>query len=154
LRSLGYAGLLHDIGKTKIPRNILSIPTGLDPQKNKVMQEHVRLGFMVLEDLEDGIVKEIVVAHHEFTTTPYPRNGMDRRQRVRPSGERRKTNTRIRNMAQIIAIADIVDALTHKRSYKDAFTKKETEEILRRDFTGDPKFIDQVLRRLGGSPSV
>jgi len=57
-------------------------------------------------------------------------------------------------MAQIIAIADIVDALTHKRSYKDAFTKKETEEILRRDFTGDPKFIDQVLRRLGGSPSV
>lgn len=147
---LGYAGLLHDIGKARIPRDILSTPTGLDPQEYRVVQGHVRLGFVELEDLEHGIVKEIIAAHHEFTTTPYPRDGMDRRQGVRPSGERRKTNTRIRNMAQIIAIVDIVDALIHNRSYKEAFTKKETEEILRREFTGDHKFVAQVLRRLDG----
>lgn len=147
LWSLGYAGLLHDIGKTEIPQEILTIPSSLVPQEYKTIQGHVRLGFLLLKSLEESMIQEIVVAHHEFTTAPYPRNGIDRREKNRASEKRRMIKPGIRKLSQIVAIVDLADALAHNRSYKEEFSKKETEEILRREFTGNHKFIEQILRR-------
>ncbi len=148
LKALGYAGLLHDIGKTQIPLDILTKTGGLDSQEMIVMRGHVRRGFLELDDLKSGIMKSIIAAHHEFSIHPYPRTGGQRRQTNRQSSDRREADPQIRVLAQILAVADVVDALAHRRSYKEALSKEEIAEILKREFTGEVRFLQQALHRL------
>lgn len=148
LMNLGYASLLHDIGKALIPKDLLAKTTGLDSMEQQIMREHVRLSFRVLEEFKPDVVKQIVVGHHEFNRKPYPRNGADRRQGYRASSPRRSYDPAIDRTIQILAITDMFDAMVQPRAYKTAFTKVETEMALRHEFTGDRNLIDQVLRRL------
>ncbi len=148
LLNLGYASLLHDIGKALIPKDLLSKTSDLDALEQQIMREHVRLGFRLLDDFKPDIVKQIVVRHHEFNRKPYPRNGSDQRQPPAASNLRRDLDSTINRMVQILAIADMFDALIQPRSYKNAFTKEKTELALRHEFTGDPDLIVQVLNRL------
>jgi HD-GYP domain-containing protein (c-di-GMP phosphodiesterase class II) len=145
---LGYASLLHDFGKLKIPKKILSKPRGLDSSEYQVIQGHVRKGFTELTGTEFEIVKEIIVAHHEFTNKPYPRNGKDRRETIRSSSDRRANKSWVQKIAQIIALADMLDALVHARAYKVGYSKDATEQILRDEYRGNEKYIDQALQRL------
>lgn len=108
---LGYASLLHDIGKTLVPRNLLTKSTGLNSLEQQMMREHVRLGFRVLEKFEPAIVKEIVVGHHEFSNAPYPRNGYDRRKTTRYPNRRKRHQASVDRAIQILAVADMFDAL-------------------------------------------
>ena len=147
LRYLGYAGLLHDIGKVSLPADILSKTTGLNSSDRASLDEHVRLGFLALESFEPEIVKQIVVAHHEYQNKPYPRSGIDRRKTERSTPGRRTNQTQVGALTQIVAVADILDALTSQRSYKEALEKSDTETTLREQFTGEALYIDQVLRR-------
>jgi len=144
---LGYAGLLHDIGKVSLPADVLSKRTVLNSTDRASLNEHTRLGFLALESFEPEIVKHIVVAHHEFQKLPYPRNGIDRRKAERSTPGRRSNRSQEAALAQIVAAADMFDALTSQRSYKEALSKSDTETILREQFTGDALYIDQVLRR-------
>jgi len=147
LNYLGYAGLLHDIGKANLPADILSKRTALNYTDRASLNEHARLGFLALENFEPEIVKHIVVAHHEYQNKPYPRNGIDRRKTGRGGPDRRSNRSQVRVLAQIVAAADMFDALTSQRSYKEALSKSDTETLLREQFTGDGLYIDQVLRR-------
>ena len=144
---LGYAGLLHDIGKASLPADLLSKRTVLNSTDRTSLNEHVRLGYLALESFEPDIVKQIVVAHHEYQNKPYPRNGIDRRKAERSTPGRRSNRSQVAELAQIVAAADMFDALTSQRSYKEALKKSEAETILREQFTGDTLYIDQVLRR-------
>ncbi len=144
---LGYAGLLHDIGKASLPADILSKRTALNSTDRALLNEHARLGFLALESFEPEIVKHIVVAHHEYQNKPYPRNGIDRRKTGRGGPDRRSNRSQAGVLAQILAAADMFDALTSQRSYKEALSKSDTETLLREQFTGDALYIDQVLRR-------
>ena len=130
-----------------LPADILSKTTGLNSSARASLNEHVRLGFLALESFEPEIVKQIVVAHHEFQKLPYPRNGIDRRKAERSTPGRRSNRSQVAALAQIVAAADMFDALTSRRSYKEALNKSDTEMILREQFTGDALYIDQVLRR-------
>ena len=147
LNYLGYAGLLHDIGKVSLPADILSKRTVLNSTDRASLNEHTRLGFLALESFEPEIVKHIVVAHHEYQNKPYPRNGIDRRKAERSTPGRRSNRSQEAALAQIVAAADMFDALTSQRSYKEALNKSDTEMILREQFTGDALFINQVLQR-------
>ena len=147
LNYLGYAGLLHDIGKVSLPTDVLSKRTVLNSTDRASLNEHARLGFLALESFEPEIVKQIVVAHHEFQKIPYPRNDIDRRKAERSTPGRRSNRSQVGALAQIVAAADMFDALTSQRSYKEALKKSDTETILREQFTGDALYIDQVLRR-------
>ena len=147
LSYLGYAGLLHDIGKVSLPADVLSKRTVLNSTDRASLNEHARLGFLALDNFEPEIVKQIVVAHHEYQKKPYPRNGIDRRKTERSGADRRSNRSQTGALAQIVAVADIFDALTSQRSYKEALSKSDTETILRSQFTGDALYIDQVLRR-------
>jgi HD-GYP domain-containing protein (c-di-GMP phosphodiesterase class II) len=153
LRHLGLAGMLHDFGKTKIPDSIMLKPERLDEDEYKIVKGHVRLGLLEINSLEDGVVSEIVATHHEFKMTPYPRSGIDRRLKNRMTIERRQPKEHIKRLGQILAIADIVDALMNNRSYREALPLSEANQILRSDFTGDTQLVDQVLRRLYGNIS-
>jgi HD-GYP domain-containing protein (c-di-GMP phosphodiesterase class II) len=147
LSYLGYAGLLHDNGKASLPADILSKRKSLNSTDRALLNEHARLGFLALESFEPEIVKQIVVAHHEYQNKPYPRNGIDRRKTGRGGPDRRSNRSQVGALAQILAVADMFDALTSQRSYKEALSKSDTETLLREQFTGDALYIDQVLRR-------
>jgi len=156
---LGRASLLHDIGKLEIPSEILNKPAALTPSEINVMRQHVRLSFWAIQSMENelpdyDVVKKIAVAHHEFSTTPYPRDGTDPRQVKRANADRRKTDRSIHYLSQIVAIADMTDALRHVRAYKRSFSCSEIERILRSEFRGDPRLVDYAVWRLNGAPQT
>ncbi|MBI4175773.1 MAG: HD domain-containing protein [Candidatus Aenigmarchaeota archaeon] len=161
LRLLGYGGLLHDIGKYRIPLDILGKQGPLEPAEQRIMKGHPRLGFLELSEsgFEPEEVGQIVVAHHEYKKDPSPRAGMDRRQ-AQPQGqplhgrqslrdvERRAPAGNISALAQLVAIADISDALASRRPYKPPWPRERVEQTLHEQFRGDSKYIEQIMERL------
>ena len=144
---LGSAGLLHDIGKTKIPTTILAKRGQLDAQERTLMDEHPVHGFNLLEALPDPRIRQIVIAHHEYKPSPYPREGVERRDSARDVMDRRRNDPIITSLAQLVAVADLYDALASRRSYKPALPKPQIEQLLRTQFKGNQKYITAVLRR-------
>lgn len=109
---------LHDIGKIGIPDRILLKPGPLDPEERQLMETHVQKGLEILErmvgefgleDLPDAaVMKNVVAGHHEkLDGSGYPK-GL--------KGEA------ISLEARIIAVADVFDALTSHRHYKQAWS--------------------------------
>ena len=115
---LGVAGLLHDVGKTKIPLEILNKPGRLDDDEFNIMKQHALYGYQILKDKENlsDAIRLGVLQHHEKM------NGMGY-----PLGVPRD---RICLYARILSIADIYDALVTERPYKKAFSKRDAVEML------------------------
>lgn len=117
IRSIIKGAFLHDVGKIGIRDNILLKPGKLTDDEYEIMMSHVTHGVEVIENsdwLDDA--KDIVGYHHEkFDGTGYG-HGL--------KGEQ------IPIRARIFAIADVFDALTSKRPYKEPLTYNETMEIL------------------------
>jgi len=147
LRLLGYAGLLHDIGKRRIPARILAKTSSLNAYEKEVMKAHPRLSFLELDDAEYDLVKAVVVAHHEFKVDPYPRQRKERRKRKRYSDERRSPKKLIAKLGGIVAVADIFDALVSRRAYKSSMPKEDIERVLCQQFTGYQRLIKLILQR-------
>jgi two-component system response regulator RpfG len=103
-----YAAPMHDIGKIGIPDHILLKPGRLNSHEFAIMKEHCRIGYSILEDSPSRYLKlgsEIALYHHEhWDGKGYP-EGL--------SGDT------IPISARIVAIADIFDALTSQRPYKE-----------------------------------
>jgi len=125
IRDLYRSAPLHDIGKVGIPDNILLKPGRLDQDEWQVMKQHTTIGAETLRSvmavsrsqgfLELGL--EIAWCHHEkWDATGYPR-GL--------SGEG------IPLSARILALADVYDALTSPRPYKDPWPHEESIEWIR-----------------------
>jgi response regulator RpfG family c-di-GMP phosphodiesterase len=127
LREILWFAPLHDIGKIGIPDNILLKPAKLDSQEWSVMQGHVDIGAQILQDMNNGIDNvlqssmldiaiDIVTGHHEkFDGSGYPQ------------GLKGKA---IPLAGRISAVADVFDALTSKRPYKEAFSFEESRTII------------------------
>ena len=135
-----YASPLHDIGKIGIPDVILLKPGKLDEGEFKLMKEHTTIGGLMLEDGEKyPIIKAgqiIATQHHEkYDGTGYPKGlkGED-----------------IHIHARIVAIADVFDALSSKRVYKDAFPLEKTLQILAEGKSShfDPLLLDLFLENI------
>lgn len=121
------SAILHDIGKVGVPDAILLKPGKLTKDEFEVIKTHATLGGDALRDVEAKIEgqsfltlgKEIAYYHHEkWDGTGYPK-GM--------RGEA------IPLSARIVALADVYDALTSKRTYKDAFPHQQAMEIIVKD---------------------
>lgn len=104
------ASPMHDIGKIGIPDNILLKPGKLEAHEWEIMKSHAEIGAKLLGDDESSLMtlaREIAMSHHEkWNGTGYP-NGL--------SGEE------IPLSGRIAALADVFDALTSERPYKDAW---------------------------------
>lgn len=148
VRTVGFAGLLHDLGKTDIDAALLEKPSALNSEERSAVQTHPRQGFEQLEEDLYRNVKIVVAGHHEFQTTPFPRGRGDRREAQREANTERRTVDRMMIMlTQIVAIADMCDALASARPYKDPLSREQIQVILDKQFTGEQKLIEQVLRR-------
>lgn len=120
----GMGGLLHDIGKIKIPTQIINNPGKLSDEDFKVIKDHPDFGYGLLCDHDcsqhDGvdfdIIKRVVHEHHEnFNGTGYPNN---------------LKATEISVYARITAIADFYDAITTKRSYHEVLSTEDAIEVM------------------------
>lgn len=110
---------LHDIGKIGIPDSILLKKGPLDEEEQKIMRKHPMIGFEILQDSPSKYLQmggEIALAHHErFDGKGYPKG---------------LKGNEIPLVARIVAIADVFDALTSVRPYKEAWSIDRAFEYL------------------------
>ncbi len=137
IRDLYDSSILHDIGKVGIPDSILLKKDKLTPDELQIMLKHATIGYEALKtaskDLgEDSFLKmalDITLYHHERwdgSGYPFGLKGTD-----------------IPLSARIVAIADVYDALTTARPYKNAFTHEESLDVMKKEAKKfDPKLLN------------
>ncbi|MBF0464571.1 MAG: HD-GYP domain-containing protein [Nitrospirae bacterium] len=135
LRSLIKGSFLHDIGKIAISDNILLKPGKLTDDEFEIMKTHVHHGVDIVGKytwLRDSV--DVVQYHHEKLDGSGYLSGL--------SGDSIPFN------ARIFAIADVFDALTSKRPYKEPFTYEHTVSILESERLThfDPILLDLFLK--------
>jgi putative nucleotidyltransferase with HDIG domain len=109
VEQLRFAGLLHDIGKTGLPEEILLKPSALTPDEMAAMKQHAELGASILDQIEFlKSLTPIILHHHEhWDGSGYPQ-GL--------KGEA------IPIMSRVLAVADAYDSMTTERSYLPKLT--------------------------------
>ena len=142
LEHLGMCGMLHDVGKIKVPSAILNKPGALTPHELRVMQSHASEGRKLLMSNQQVTAAAVDVAfsHHErLDGRGYPR-GLDA--------------PRIPYFAKIVAVVDAYDAINSDRPYSKG---KSSLEALRILFEASGSHFDEELvkvfvRRIGIYP--
>jgi len=115
---VGISGLLHDVGKSQIPNEILNKAGRLDEDEFALMKQHSLLGYKILKEKGDilPIISLGVLQHHEkISGLGYPLG---------------LTGDKITLYAKILSVADIYDALVTERPYKKAFSQRDAIEII------------------------
>lgn len=131
VNTLTIAGVLHDIGKCKIPDDVLNKPDKLTDEEFALIKKHPQFGFDLIRDLQiDSRIKRTALMHHERCDgSGYP-SQLD--------------SSLIDDFAMITAIADVYDAMTAARRYRaplcpfavissfesEGFTKYNTKFLL------------------------
>jgi putative two-component system response regulator len=136
---------LHDIGKVAIPDEILLKPGRLTVEEMAVARRHTSIGAMILSGMNEPLLRlasEIALTHHErWDGAGYPR-GL--------SGDQ------IPLAGRVVAVADVFDALTHERSYKDAWSVStalaEIVGLSGKQF--DPEAVAALVRVVGDVDDV
>jgi putative two-component system response regulator len=119
IENIFFASLLHDLGKIGIPDSILQKPGKLTAEEYEVMQNHPEIGAKILTGSDSEVLNmayNIAYSHHEkWDGSGYPQ-GLKGKE--------------IPIEARIVALADVYDALSSKRVYKDAFPREKCVEIV------------------------
>ena len=118
LYQLGITGLLHDVGKSRIPNEILNKPGKLTDEEFEVIKNHSLYGFEILREKNNfsAIILDGVLHHHEKM------NGMGYPDKL-PGKD-------ISLFSRILSVADIFDALVTKRPYKGPISGREAMEMI------------------------
>ncbi len=135
INGIRMAGSIHDLGKIAIPAEILSKPTQLNQAEFMLIKTHPTVGYDILKNIEfKWPVAQIVLQHHErINNSGYPQG---------------LTAEEILLEAKILAVADVVEAMSSHRPYRPALgINKALEEILKnRGVLYDPHVTDACLR--------
>jgi len=134
LEAINTGALLHDIGKLGVPEYVLLKPGRLTDEEFEKIKKHPEIGAAILDPVEfPWPVLPVVRSHHEkWDGTGYP-DGL--------KGEE------IPRTARILAVADVYDALTSSRSYRNAWSHERACEVLLKDRGThfDPEVADAFL---------
>jgi len=120
LYELALGAMLHDIGKTQVPEEILLKPGRLTEEEMDVMKQHTTFGWQILRSCEEIPLSSAHVAyqHHERPTgLGYPR-GLTSEQTIQ--------------YAKIVAVADAYDAMTSERVYQRGMLPYEALKLINR----------------------
>lgn len=117
--NLNYAASYHDIGKIKISPDIVHKESSLTPKEFEVMKMHPIYSYEIIKPILGEDIAYIAKCHHEkLDGSGYPLH---------------LKSDAIPIEAQIIAVADIFDALTTKRTYRDAYSFNDAIKIMEAD---------------------
>jgi len=136
---LKYASPLHDVGKIGIPDSVLLKPSRLSDEEFEVIKTHAVIGYNILKNSQRPILKAAAIVAHEhhekYDGTGYPR-GL-REQEIHIYG-------------RILAIADVFDALSHRRCYKQAWELEDAIDYMQKHKNThfDPQLIDLFFEDL------
>jgi len=141
INDIFYASALHDIGKVNIPDNVLLKPGKLNPEEMEIMKTHVTMGDSILTDLikyysKSNLIlmgRKIARFHHEKWDGSGYSGHLEGKDIPLP--------------ARIMALADVYDAVRSKRPYKEAFSHKETYDIIINGSGNhfDPEIVDAFI---------
>jgi putative nucleotidyltransferase with HDIG domain len=112
-RPLFLAGLTHDVGKARIPIELLKRRGGISADEMRIMENHAMHGYNILRDFGFDLTAEIVVRVHTFQPNPYPK--------VLPNythGYSDTTKNLINIYARLVALADFYDAASTRPNTK------------------------------------
>lgn len=142
LKELGVGALLHDIGKTKVDKDILNKPGDLTREEFDEVKRHTIYGFEILRRYEDVslLSAHVALQHHErWDGHGYPRT---------LSGED------IHEYARIVAVADVYDALLADRPYRASYSVNQTLTILNRmkNMYLDPRCVTALVTNIAVYP--
>ena len=118
VQDISISAQMHDVGKIRIPAEILLKEGPLTPREMQLMRQHPAFGAEILGDSPRlKVAREIALSHHEnWDGTGYPK---------RLKGER------IPISGRIVKVADVYDALRSKRSYKKPMSHEEALRVFR-----------------------
>lgn len=134
-----YASPMHDVGKIGIPDHILLKPGKLEPDEWESMKRHVTIGAGILKGSDSAFIKlgrTIALTHHEkWDGSGYPEGLRDEK---------------IPLAGRITALADVFDALTSRRPYKEPYPLETALEIIKKERGGhfDPAIVDIFMKHI------
>jgi HD-GYP domain-containing protein (c-di-GMP phosphodiesterase class II) len=139
IRQLGLGGLLHDVGKSRIPTDILNKKGTLTTEEFETIKGHAPYGKDILEGMKcyGSAIIDMAEQHHEkFKGGGYP-NGLVGRE--------------ISHFARICKVMDVYDALTTRRSYKKAMNPYDTLTLMKKQMADDfdLAILDSFIRLMG-----
>lgn len=134
--------LLHDIGKIIVPTEVLNKASGLTDEEWAIMKRHPEAGLELVSDIDfPGDVRAVIRNHHErWDGNGYP---------DRLAGEE------IPFAARILCVADVYDALTTARSYRDSLSHaRAADEMRAQQGQFDPRLLETFLDWAGENATV
>lgn len=118
LKELGIGGILHDIGKTKVPFKIINKKGPLTDDEYEEIKKHPLYGKEILQkniNISDSIVKAVAQHHERVDGRGYPFN---------------LEGNQISKLAKIVCVCDVYDAVSNDRVYRKKFSPNEAYELI------------------------
>ncbi len=157
---LRMAAMLHDVGKVAISDVILKKPGRLNEEEFEIMKEHARQGaqlFGMMESEYEEAASIVTFTHHErWDGSGYPGHvdivtGIPDEKYILPDGSvRGKKGEEIPIFGRIVALADVFDALSSARVYKDAWKEEDVLSLIRKEAGShfDPELVEIFFEAL------
>lgn len=138
IRILVQAGLMHDIGKTKVPMEILNKPGKLTEEEFEEMKKHTVYGYRILEavpSVDKDILAAVLMHHEKEDGSGYP-TGLP--------------GKKINLLTKIVTVADIFDAMTSNRVYKEKETPFDVFKFMEEESLGklSPVVVNVLLNNM------